>query len=202
MAQQVQSNQQYVPSAGGNFVDWSRNVTPAIQNWTDLNKYKMQQQDENQRQAMIAMLQSGVMQPQPSASGTTQFAGGSYYPLTFEQQMMRSGKYMEAMKNYYDMQKTIADTQKTGLETQQMGNFVSQPGNRPVLANIGGVMSVPQPPQATSSGNFLTNMFKGKGQSYTTTQQGILQLLRQKYPGVGDDILVNSLKQTGQWPTS
>ena len=63
-------------------------------------------------------------------------------------------------------------------------------------------MSVPQPPQATSSGNFLTNMFKGKGQSYTTTQQGILQLLRQKYPGVGDDILVNSLKQTGQWPTS
>ena len=202
MAQQVQSNQQYVPSAGGNFVDWSRNVTPAIQSWTDLAKYKMQQQDEDRRAAMIAMLQSGVMQPQAGPAGTTQFAGDNYYPLSFEQQMMRSGKYMEAMKNYYDMQKTIADTAKTGLETQQMGNFVNQPGNKPVLANIGGVMSVPQPPQAASNGNFLANLFKGKTQSFTPSQQGILQLLRQKYPGVGDDILVNSLKQTGQWPTN
>ena len=101
-------NLQYIPQTGGNYVDWSRNITPMIQNWIDLAKYKTQQNDENRRAAMVAMLQSGVMQP--NITSPTSFGGINMQPLSLDQQLYKSGKGMGMMKDYYDI-----------LNTQQIG---------------------------------------------------------------------------------
>ena len=170
-------NQQYIPSAGGNYVDWSRNVTPMIQNWIDLAKYKMQQSDENRRSAMVAMLQSGAMQPD-TTGGATSFGGMNYQPLTLEQQLYRSGKGMGMMKDYYDILNTQQDIAKKGLETNTMADFLKT-NPQAMLGTVGGIMSVPQAKGNADTGNALLNFFKNRNNPQRQKAVAILKSLGQ-----------------------
>lgn len=171
-------NLQYIPSSGGNYIDWSRNVTPMIQNWIDLAKYKIQQNDENRRAAMIAMLQSGSMQPD-TTGGATNFGGMSYRPLTLEQQLYKSGKGMGMMKDYYDILNTQQDITKKGLETQTMADFLKT-NPEAMLGTIGGIMSVPKTKGKAEGGNALLNFFRNKNNPQRLKAIAILKTLGQE----------------------
>lgn len=168
---------QYIPSSGGNYVDWSRNITPMIQNWIDLAKYKMQQNDENRRAAMVAMLQSGVMQP--SATSPTTFGGISMQPLSLEQQLYKSGKGMGMMKDYYDILNTQQDITKKGLETQAMTDYLKQ-NPEAMLGTIAGIMSVPKTKGKAETGNALLNFFKNRNNPQRQKAIAVLRTLGQE----------------------
>ena len=170
-------NLQYIPQTGGNYVDWSRNVTPMIQNWIDLAKYKTQQNDENRRAAMVAMLQSGVMQP--NITSPTSFGGINMQPLSLDQQLYKSGKGMGMMKDYYDILNTQQDITKKGLETQTMADYLKQNPDA-MLGTIGGIMSVPKTKGKAETGNSLLNFFKNRNNPQRQKAIAILRTLGQE----------------------
>jgi len=168
---------QYIPSSTGSYVDWSRNITPMIQNWIDLAKYKMQQNDENRKAAMIAMLQSGVMQP--SGVTPTNFGGISLQPLSLDQQLYKSGKGMGMMKDYYDILNTQQDITKKGLETQTMADYLKQ-NPEAMMGTIGGIMTVPKAKGKAETGNALLNFFKNRNNPQRQKAIAILRTLGQE----------------------
>ena len=170
-------NLQYIPQTGGNYVDWSRNVTPMIQNWIDLAKYKTQQNDENRRAAMVAMLQSGVMQP--NITSPTSFGGINMQPLSLDQQLYKSGKGMGMMKDYYDILNTQQDITKKGLETQTMADYLKQNPDA-MLGTIGGIMSVPKTNGKAETGTSLLNFFKNRNNPQRQKAIAILRTLGQE----------------------
>ena len=168
---------QYIPSSAGNYVDWSRNITPMIQGWIDLAKYKTQQNDENRKAAMIAMLQSGVMQP--NVTGPTNFGGINMQPLSLDQQLYKSGKGMGMMKDYYDILNTQQDVAKKGLETQMMADYLKQ-NPEAMLGTIGGIMSVPKTKGKAEAGNGILNFFKNRNNPQRQKAIAILRTLGQE----------------------
>ena len=170
-------NLQYIPQTGGNYVDWSRNITPMIQNWIDLAKYKTQQNDENRRAAMVAMLQSGVMQP--NITSPTSFGGINMQPLSLDQQLYKSGKGMGMMKDYYDILNTQQDIAKKGLETQTMVDYLKQ-NPEAMIGTIGGIMSTPKAKGKAETGNALLNFFKNRNNPQRQKAIAILKTLGQE----------------------
>jgi len=148
---------QYIPSSAGNYVDWSRNITPMIQNWIDLAKYKMQQNDENRRAAMTALLQSGAMQPETTTPSN--FGGINFKPLTLEEQLYRSGKGMNATKDYYDILNTQQDIAKKIFETQVMSDYIKK-NPEAIAGTVGGIMSIPKAEAKAGAGKGLLDFFR------------------------------------------
>lgn len=177
---------EYLPGKGTGYVDWSRNITPMIQNWVDLAKYKMQKDDENRRQAMVALLQSGAIQPE-GATTPVNFGGMRLRPLTLEEQLYKSGKGMNATKDYYDILNTQQDIAKKIFETQVMSDYLKK-NPEAIAGTIGGIMSVPKMEEKTGKG--ILDFFKKrndpkrmravallKTMGYEPTEENIAQIM-------------------------
>ena len=181
------NNVEHIPGSGTGYVDWSRNITPMIQSWVDLAKYRMNREDENRRQAMVALLQSGAMQPEVTAPAT--FGGMSFKPLTLEEQLYKSGKGMNATKDYYDILNTQQDISKKVFESQVMSDYLKK-NPEAIAGTIGGVMSIPKTEEKTGVGKGLLDFFRKrndpkrmraaallKTMGYEPTEENIAQIM-------------------------
>lgn len=166
------NNVERIPGSGTGYVDWSRNITPMIQNWVDLSKYKMQRDDENRRQAMVALLQSGAMQPEVTSLAT--FGGMNLKPLTLEEQLYKSGKGMNATKDYYDILNTQQDVAKKIFETQVMSNYLKT-NPEAIAGTIGGIMSVPKTEEKAGKG--ILDFFKKRNDPKRMRATALLKTL-------------------------
>lgn len=194
---------QTIPTGTG-YEDWAQNLQPIISSWLDLKKYQMSQNDENKRAAMTAMLQSGAMQPnttpeEATGTGATNFGGFGMHPLDLAAQLYRSGKGMEMQKTLMDMMKTQADTEGKQMENQTMSGFLGT-NPRPMMGNIGGVLSVPAQAGGAAPSSSIMDFFRGN-KAMLPSQQAILAMARKSAPGLSDEVIINALKQSGQWPT-
>ena len=165
-------NLQYIPQTGGNYVDWSRNVTPMIQNWIDLAKYKRTKDDQLNLAILPALINAGWL-------GPTQDMAKNYpglKPITGEERTAQTGKSSEMLKNYYDAMLSMQKANWLG----KMGGMMDN-----ATGSTAGYDLIPSQLDVSSGGPTMNYMFAPKAQAQPGLIDRLKSLFAPKTQGAG-----------------
>jgi hypothetical protein len=155
-------NLQYIPQTGGaSYVDWSKNITPIIQSWVDLSKYKKSKEDQLNLAILPALINAGWLGP--TSDMTKTYPG--LKPITGEERTAQTGKSSEMMKNYYD---AMLSMQKASW-LDKMSSLVDN-----TTGSTAGYDLIPAQLDVSSGGPNMSYMFNPK----TTAQPGLIDRLK------------------------
>ena len=165
-------NLQYIPQTGGSYVDWSRNVTPMIQSWIDMAKYKKAKDDQLNLAIMPALINAGWLGP--TADIAKNYPG--LKPITGEERTAQTGKSSEMLKNYYDAMLSMQKANWLG----KMGGLMDN-----ATGSTAGYDLIPSQLDVSSGGPTMNYMFAPKAAPQTGLIDRLKSLFAPKTQGAG-----------------
>ncbi len=155
------NNFEHIPGSGGGYQDWSRNITPMIQSWVDLAKYKRGKEDQLNLAMLPALINAGWLGPSENLPKT--------YPglktITGEERAAQTGKSSEMLKNYYDAMLSMQKANWLG----KMGGLMDN-----ATGSTAGYDLIPSQLDVSSGGPTMNYMFAPKA----APQTGLIDKLK------------------------
>jgi len=155
------NNVEYISGSGSGYQDWSRNITPMIQSWVDLSKYKQGKADQLNLAMLPALINAGWLGP--SENTTNSYPG--LRTITGEERAAQTGKSSEMLKNYYDAMLSMSKANWLERMSGLMDNAVG---------STAGYDMVPAQLDVSSGGPNMNYMFMPKA----TPQTGLMDKLK------------------------